>query len=332
MKTPRRAIGLTPMETRRELIVRMAVLADELGYEMFALPEGWGLDSSVLLTEIALKTKRIRLMSGILSVWGRTPGTIAMTAATLADVSEGRFVLGLGASTRALVEGFHGIAFRQPAQKLQTVTQSVRQILRGERAPLPSGIETRPLRIGRPPQPDVPIFVAALGDRSVKFAAEMADGWFPVYVPRDRYATWIHELRQYRKQAGKMPDDLTVLACPGVVVDDNEAVARQMAANNLAWYLCAMGDVYARFVSSQGYEEEVKAVQAANPKPSPMRGVIPDEAQVLLNQLTVYGPPDKVREELRYWDAAVDIPVLFIAAGIGWEEIESIIRAGAPGE
>ncbi len=330
MTIPRRAIGLTPMETRRELIVRMAVLADELGYEMFALPEGWGLDASVVLTEIALKTKRIRLMAGILSVWGRTPGTIAMTAATLADLSDGRFVLGLGASTRALVEGFHGITFRQPVQKLQEVTLTVRQILRGERAPLPAGIDTRPLRIGQTPQPDVPIFVAALGDRSVKFAAEMADGWFPVYVPRDRYAAWIPELRQLRSQVGAMPKDLTVLACPGVVVDNSEATARQMAANNLAWYLCAMGDVYAKFVSAQGYEEEVKAVLAANPKPSPMRGVIPDEAQVLLDQLTVYGPPDKVREELRYWDAAVDIPVLFIAAGIAWDEIEAILRAGAP--
>ena len=115
MTAPRRGVGLTPMETRRDVIVRAAVLADELGYESFAVPEGWGLDSTPVLTEIALRTSAIQVVSGILSVWGRTPAMLAMTAATLHQVSEGRFVLGLGASTKALAEGFHDVAFEHPA-------------------------------------------------------------------------------------------------------------------------------------------------------------------------------------------------------------------------
>jgi alkanesulfonate monooxygenase SsuD/methylene tetrahydromethanopterin reductase-like flavin-dependent oxidoreductase (luciferase family) len=103
--TARRGVGLTPMETRRDVIIRAAVLADELGYEVFVLPEGWGLDPAPVLTEIALRTSRIRLASGVLSVWGRTPATLAMTAATLHQVCGGRYVLGLGASTKALAEG-----------------------------------------------------------------------------------------------------------------------------------------------------------------------------------------------------------------------------------
>jgi Coenzyme F420-dependent N5,N10-methylene tetrahydromethanopterin reductase and related flavin-dependent oxidoreductases len=78
------------METRRDVIVRAAVLADELGYESFSVPEGWGLDSTPVLTEIALRTTRIQIASGVLSVWGRTPATLAMTAATLHQVSAGR--------------------------------------------------------------------------------------------------------------------------------------------------------------------------------------------------------------------------------------------------
>jgi alkanesulfonate monooxygenase SsuD/methylene tetrahydromethanopterin reductase-like flavin-dependent oxidoreductase (luciferase family) len=81
------------METRRDVIVRTAVLADELGYEIFALPEGWGLDAAPVLTEIALRTTRIRLASSVLSVWGRTPATLAMTAATLHQICGGRYVL-----------------------------------------------------------------------------------------------------------------------------------------------------------------------------------------------------------------------------------------------
>ena len=82
MANQRRGIALTPMETRRKVIVEMAILADQLGYELFSVPEGWGFDSTLVLTEIALKTKQITVMSGILSVWGRTAGTIAMNAAT----------------------------------------------------------------------------------------------------------------------------------------------------------------------------------------------------------------------------------------------------------
>src|SRR5690242_20259231 len=109
MTNRRRGVGLTPMETRRDVIVNAALLAEELGYESFAVAEGWGWDSISLLTELALRTRSIRLGSGVLSVWGRSPATLAMSAATLHHVSGGRFDLGLGASSRALAEGFHDV-------------------------------------------------------------------------------------------------------------------------------------------------------------------------------------------------------------------------------
>jgi len=105
----RRGVGLMPMETRRDVIVRTAVLADELGYEIFAVPEGWELDSAPVLTEIALRTARI--------------------------VCGGRYLLGLGASTQALAEGFHGTAFEHPAAKLRDAVTKVRALLAGPRLP-----------------------------------------------------------------------------------------------------------------------------------------------------------------------------------------------------
>ena len=122
---PRRsgeAAGSSPdCRPRRDVIVRTAALADELGYELFAVPEGWGLDSAPVLAEIAMHTTRIQLASGVLSVWGRTPATLAITAATLDQISGGRYVLGLGVSTRALAEGFHDTPFEHPARKLRDV-------------------------------------------------------------------------------------------------------------------------------------------------------------------------------------------------------------------
>jgi alkanesulfonate monooxygenase SsuD/methylene tetrahydromethanopterin reductase-like flavin-dependent oxidoreductase (luciferase family) len=330
MTARRRGVALTPMETRRDVIVRMAGLADELGYEMVTVPEGWGLDSTPVLTEIALRTRRIRLAAGVLSVWGRTPATLAMTAATLHELSGGRYVLGLGASTRALVEGFHDIAFEHPAAKLRAVTTKVRALLAGEPAHLDTVPGARPLRLGQPPASELPIWLAAMGDRTIPVAAELGDGWFPAMVARDRLAGWVARLNQLRHAAGRRASDLTVAAGPMTVVDDDPRAARGVAASCTAWYLCAMGDVYARFVSDQGYGAEVRAILAANPRPSPQHGGVPAEAQVVLDQLSAYGTPDQVRDRLQSWDGAADVVMVGLPPGLSWQRIEATLRAAAP--
>ena len=326
----RRGVAFTPMETRRDIIVRAARLADELGYETVALPEGWGLDSTPVLTEIALRTRQIRLASGVLSVWGRTPATLAMTAATLHDISGGRFVLGLGASTRALVEGFHDTAFEHPAAKLREVTTKVRALLAGEPAHLDTVPGAQPIRLGQPPAPDLPIWLAAMGERTARVAAELGDGWFPAMVTRDRLAGWVPQLDRLRAAAGWRAQALTIAAGPITVVNDDSRTARGIAASCTAWYVCAMGDVYARFLSEQGYGEEVRAILAANPRPSPQRGGVPAEAQVVLDQLSAYGTPDRVRDLLEPWDGVVDIVMIGLPPGLSWHSIEATLRTAAP--
>jgi alkanesulfonate monooxygenase SsuD/methylene tetrahydromethanopterin reductase-like flavin-dependent oxidoreductase (luciferase family) len=326
----RRGVAFTPMETRRDVIVRAARLADELGYETVALPEGWGLDPTPVLTEIALRTRQIRPASGVLSVWGRTPATLAMTAATLHQISGGRFVLGLGASTRALVEGFHDTAFEHPAAKLRDVVTKVRALLAGEPAHLDRVPGARPLRLGQPPAPELPIWLAAMGDRTLPVAAELGDGWFPAMVARDRLAGWVARLDQLRDAAGRQAPAPTIAAGPMTVVDDDPRAARDVAASCAAWYLCAMGDVYARFVSDQGYGDEVKAILAANPRPSPQHGVVPAEAEAVLDQLSAYGTPDQLRDRLQPWDGAADIVMIGLPPGLSWQRIEATLRAAAP--
>jgi alkanesulfonate monooxygenase SsuD/methylene tetrahydromethanopterin reductase-like flavin-dependent oxidoreductase (luciferase family) len=330
MTAGRRGVGLTPMETRREVIVRAAVLADELGYEIFALPEGWGLDSAPVLTEIALRTARIGLASGVLSVWGRTPATLAMTAATLHQVSGGRYVLGLGASTKALAEGFHDTAFEHPAAKLRDVVTEVRALLAGEPARLGRGLGARPLRLDQPPAPELPIWVAALGPHTIRVAAELGDGWIPALVARDRLPGWAAEVRQLRQAAAPHAGPLTVAAGPLTAVDGDPGVARGIAASCTAWYLSAMGEVYARSVSGQGYAAQVQAIIAANPRPSPRRGIVPPAAQVVLDQLAACGTCDQVREQLQPWDAAADIVTILLPPGMPWATIEATLRAAAP--
>jgi len=327
--TPRRrGVALTPMETRRDVIVRAAVLADELGYASFAVPEGWGLDSTPVLTEIALRTTGIKVAAAIVSVWGRTPATIAMTAATLHQVCEGRYILGLGTSTKVLAEGFHDTAFEHPAAKLRDTVAKVRALLDGQPARLDRSALVRPLRLGQPPAPEVPIWVAALGEHTVRVAAESGDGWIPALVARDRLPAWKERLSRLRDPAAP---PLVIATGPITVTDDNARHARDMAASCTAWYLCAMGDVYAKSVSSQGYATEVKAIIEANPRPSPRHGVVPSDAQVVLDQLAACGTRDQVRQQLEPWDEAADIVSVILPPGLPWSTIEATIRAAAPG-
>jgi alkanesulfonate monooxygenase SsuD/methylene tetrahydromethanopterin reductase-like flavin-dependent oxidoreductase (luciferase family) len=306
----RRGIALTPMEIRRDLIVRAATLADELGYEVFSVAEGWGLDSTVLLAELAIATRRITLAAGVLSVWGRTPATIAMTASTLHRLSGGRFILGLGTSTRQLVEGWHNIPYEKPAARLREVTKRVRALLNGERAELDAVPAARALRLGQPPVPDLPIWLAATGERTIRVAADLADGWNPLYLRRHR----IGELA---------PAGLTVAAGPFTIVDPDVAAARAAAAAATAGYLGAMGDIYPRLVAAQGLATEVDLVRYSR--------TVPDEAEILLEEFTAYGTAAMVRDQLERWDKTVDITMVGLPPGLPWPQIEATIRAAAPG-
>jgi hypothetical protein len=112
--------------------------------------------------------------------------------------------------------------------------------------------------------------------------------------------------------------------------DDDAAVARGIVAGCVAWYLSAMGDVYARSVSAQGYDTDVQEIIAANPRPSPRRVTVPADANVVVDQLTASGTGDQVREQLRLWDGAADIVTILLPPGMPWDNIEATVRAAAP--
>ncbi|MGI9624183.1 MAG: LLM class flavin-dependent oxidoreductase [Acidimicrobiales bacterium] len=323
----RRGIGFTPLEQRREVVVDLCKLADSLGYEAVQIPEGWGLDSTALIAEIAVKTEHIRPMSAIVSIYGRTPGTIAMSTATLADISGGRYVLGLGVSTAAMVEGFHDVEFDRPAKRLGQVASDVRWLLSGERANLRRDTAARPLRLGLPPVTDQEIHIAGLRSRTSRVAAEQGDGWMPAFIGRDRLKSRSRELLEVRAAAG-IDDPFTVSAAAMSAVHDDESVARQMVATNLAFYITAMG--YAPLLVDQGFGAEVEAVVEANPNPSPTNSVIPPEAEALLEQFAVYGDDSGVADQLQTWDQAADIAVIGLSPGQSREDLARVVTAAAP--
>jgi alkanesulfonate monooxygenase SsuD/methylene tetrahydromethanopterin reductase-like flavin-dependent oxidoreductase (luciferase family) len=318
-----------PLENRREVLLSLATAADRRGYDGYFLPETWAYDTTVLLAEAAVKTQGITLGTGILSVWNRSAATIAMAAATLASVSGHRFVLGLGASTPQLTEGLHDVPFTAPVARMRRTLQQVRALLRGERIPLAVATGARPLKLNVPAVADLPIYLAALGDASVRLAGELADGWSPFIYPRCCLADGVERLQEGAARGGH-PERVPVVSpsLPTVVADD-PAAAREGAAWFVAFYLVSMGTLYRQSLTRQGFGKEVEAVLAANaPK---FTGAVPPEAEALLEELTVFGTPPEARRRLARWHAAgAELPVLLLRPNRPVEELEYTLDALRP--
>ena len=165
----------------RKLYLRAAQLADELGYDSFWVPEAWGYEISTLLTQMALATKRIKLGTGILNVYSRSPGLIAMTAATIDEISEGRFILGIGSSGKNVIEGFHGRKFDKPLTQVRDVIRVVRTLFAGGKLSDAHAelVEYRPFKLEMKPaarvDPDLRRGAAAQGNRVDRRARRRVD-------------------------------------------------------------------------------------------------------------------------------------------------------------
>jgi alkanesulfonate monooxygenase SsuD/methylene tetrahydromethanopterin reductase-like flavin-dependent oxidoreductase (luciferase family) len=307
------AVGVTPMETRREVVLRLADLAEDLGYSAFTVAEGWGYDAGVLLAEIATRTSRIELGTGVLNVWGRTPASIAMLASGLHAASGGRFTLGLGAGSPQLAEGLHDVPFRAPVRRLGEVARQVRALLDGERLTPSAG--GRGLRLAAPAP--VPLHLAALGPAAVRLAGEVADAWVPFLQPLSGLKGRICLLEEAAARVGRPRPRVT----PGLPT----ARSPEVAAWWLAFYLTSMGPLYATSLREQGLGEAVDAVLAANGRGVPP--TVPPAAQVLVDELLVTGPG-----ELERWYAAgVDAPGLVLPQGRPLDELEQTLRTFAAG-
>ena len=318
---PRIGLSVMPLETRREAIIGLATEGDRLGYDGFFLPETWAYDITVLLAEAAARTTRITLGTGILGIWSRSAATIAMAAATLHAMSGGRFVLGLGASTPQLAEGLHDTPFEPPLPRMRRMVTQIRALLRGERIRLAVTTNARALKLNVPPAPALPIHVAALGDAMTRLAGELADAW--------ALATGVDRLREGATRGGH-PDRLPEIhpTVPAVVAD-TDAKAREGAAWFVSFYVTTMGTIYRDSLTRQGYGKAVEAVLAANaPK---FMGVVPADAEDLLEQLAVYGTPPEARRRLgRWYEAGAAFPVLLLRPNLTPEECALALEAFRP--
>jgi alkanesulfonate monooxygenase SsuD/methylene tetrahydromethanopterin reductase-like flavin-dependent oxidoreductase (luciferase family) len=325
----RLALSMMPLETRRQTLLALATGADRRGYHGFFMPETWSYDMTVLLADVAARTERIGIGTGILGIWNRSAATIAMAAATLAACSGGRFTLGLGTSTPQLAEGLHDTPFTAPLAQMRRIVTQVRALLQGERIPLSAVPGARALKLNVPGGGRIPIYLAALGDASTRLAGELADGWVPFLYPWSLLGQGVDRLREGAARGGH-PERLPEI-CPSVptVVADTAEKAREGAAWFLSFYLTTMGAIYRDSLTRQGFGKEVQAVLAANtPR---FQGAVPPDADVLLDQLIVFGTPADARARLAPWyTAGAAMPTLLLPPNLTPDQLTLTLDAFVP--
>lgn len=309
--------------------------AERLGFDAVFTAESWGSDAFGPLAWWGSQTSRIRLGTSIVQISARTPASCAMHALTLDHLSGGRFVLGLGASGPQVVEGWYGGPFGQPLARTREYIDVIRQVLRRDGPVTSSGPHHalpyagpgavgmgKPLKsITHPLRPELPILLGAEGPKNVTLAAEIADGWLPIYYsPKvaDMYRGWLQEGFALAEAPGKAADFEIATNCSVVVTDDVQGTLERMRPT-LGLYIGGMGakdmNFHKQVFARMGYEREADQIQdlfltgrrdeAIAAVPTAMAG-----------DISLVGSSEKIRDELPMWEEAGVTMLVIGASGV----------------
>ena len=305
------SLGYAPPGTNPADLFPLVQEAERLGFDSVWVAEAWGTDAVSVLGWLAARTERINLGSAIMQIPGRSPANAAMTAATLDLLSGGRFLLGLGTSGPQVVEGWHGQPWGKPLGKTREYVEIVRSALRrevvehdGEHYTIPwdgagaTGLG-KPLKLMlRPLRAEIPIYLAALGPKNVSLAAEIADGWLPIFVAPERFG------ETFGPSLAAAPPDFEIAATASVFVGDDVPALLDALRPYVALYVGGMGakgrNFYNSLVRRYGWEEEAERIQELYlaGKQREAIAAVPDE---LVDAVSLVGPKERIAERLEAW-------------------------------
>jgi F420-dependent oxidoreductase-like protein len=299
-------MGYAPPGTNPLELIELAREAERLGYDSAWAAEAWGTDAVTVLSWLAATTETIKVGSAIMQIPARTPANCAMTAATLDLLSGGRFLLGLGTSGPQVVEGWHGQPWGKPLAKTREYVELVRAALRretleahGEHYEIPyagpgaTGLG-KPLKLmARPLRAEIPIYLASIGPKAVQLAAEIADGWIPIFFDPDT-------AREVFGAAFERDGFEVAPSVPVVLTDDVEA-GRDALKPYYALYIGGMGargkNFYNDLASRYGFEEDARKIQDLylDGKQREAIAAVPD---AFVDRVSLVGPKERIAERL----------------------------------
>lgn len=301
--------------------------AESLGFETAWSAEAYGSDALTPLAWYGSRTSRIQLGTSIIQLSARTPTATAMAAITMDHLTNGRFILGLGASGPQVVEGWYGQPYPRPLARTREYVEIMRRIFAREapltydgeqyRLPYPGGTGLgKPVKsITHPLRRDLPIYLAAEGPKNVALTAEIADGWLSIYYsPKvdDFYRAALAE-GFARPGAHGRAETFEVAATVPVIFHDDVEEAADLLRPTLALYIGGMGarevNFHANVYARMGYEDEVRKIQdlyLEGKKDEAMR-LVP---QSLIEETSLIGPKEKIRDDLEAWEESAVTQIL----------------------
>jgi len=301
--------------------VTLAQEAERLGFHSIWTAEAYGTDAVTPLAWMMANTETINFGPAIMQMPARTPAMTAMTAATLDMMSGGRFLLGLGLSGPQVVEGWHGQPYGKPLAKTREYVEIVRAVLARD-APLEhhgphydipytgpdaTGLGKALKLIVHPRRAEIPIYLAAIGPKNVALAAEIADGWLPIFFAPEKYeTTYADSLRSgfARADGAKDPESFDIAPTVTVVVGDDVEMLRGFVKPMIALYVGGMGargrNFYNDLACRMGYEGPAKEIQDLylDGKKPEAAELVPDE---LVDEIALIGPKERIADRLEAW-------------------------------
>ncbi|MDF2422068.1 MAG: LLM class flavin-dependent oxidoreductase [Nitrosopumilus sp.] len=284
-------------------VLRCSEIISNTNTDTVWVPETWGMENFSMLGAVSSKTKNQKIGSSIINIYSRSPSTVAMGAATVDTLSNGRLVLGLGTSSLPIVESFHGSKFEKPLQRMRESVDVIRLVLSGKQANYDGEIfklNNFTLLI-KPTRTKIPIYLAAINKKMVDLAWEIGDGVIFYLRP-------INEMRQtVSKMQSKKRIDVTcqLITC----VSENSEEARLRAKKTIAFYV-SIGDIYRKFLSDNGFKKEAGEIYDEFKKTGfKLNHELVTDA--MLQSLAISGTPDECKTQLKNFTAVgIDQPIL----------------------
>jgi probable F420-dependent oxidoreductase len=320
--------GLSLAEQRQAIVE-----AERSGYTDAWSLEVDGIDCFTPLAAAAAWSERLTVGTAIANVFTRTPSVLAMQAAGLAELAPGRFVLGIGSSSPAIVDDWGGLPFDQPYQQVREATRILRGLLAGERVNVDGErFRVRNFRLSRPPAQPVPLYIAALREGMLRLAGRLGDGAIINWLSAEDVTKVVPIARAAAQAAGKDPERFEVACRIFVCVTDDPAHTRPLAKRLITTYLTT--PVYAAFHEWLGRGPALRPMLDAWAA-GDRRGALAAVSDELLNELVLVGSADECRERVQqYLDAGVTIPILhlspFAPSGSAGEQSRAALAALAP--
>lgn len=327
------AVGFAGNPEQNKEVLKKIQIADELGVEAVFTAETWGREQFSFLTQIALATKNIKFGTGIAPVFGRSPAVLAMTAATLDELSGGRMILGLGTSGSRVIEHWHGEPFEKPLQRLKEYCEIINMIIRGEKVIYDGEIfklERGFKLLFEPVRNHIPISIAAISPKSMREVVGVAaDAWEPLYWPKSKFKEGKAVIAESAKAAGR-DDAPECWASLTTVLEENPEKAKRAAAGPISWYVTNMGDFYHRMLTRNGFGEQVAGMRkaAAEHRPAPFQTndeIMAAMGDEMLEETAIWGDLETVAlgiEERR--QLGVDLPIVGMPQGDA-KQVERVI-------